>query len=571
MVSTVQKDKIGETARLLNLISKKDLIKILGEQKINKSRFGKVCVNGNYISEEDLGKLIAIHFGYEYIDLKDYDYKKFINLIPLDVMKKYIFVPYLINEKELKIAISDQKNSKFIIDFLEMHHDLQVVLSISNEERIREILKKLEILKTDAIEEVWDNMRLPIIKETEDGKDIINYETITAEESPVVKLIDSTIIDALNKRVSDIHFETSENSILIRYRIDGMLHQAAEPFDEQYKSLIVSRIKVMSELDISEKRVPQDGRFKLKVMGRKIDFRVSVVPSVFGENVVIRILDHETLAINSDKIQLKSMNLPKRDFDVLQRMIYAPYGMFLITGPTGSGKSTTLYKALSEINKKDVKIITIEDPVEYQLKGIVQIQVNEKKGLTFAKGLRSILRHDPDKILIGEIRDSETAQIALQSALTGHLVFTTVHANSAFDVINRFAHMGINSENLLSALNCIVAQRLVRVLCSCKEEYKISEDKLVELKIEEKFWGNKFYNACGCEKCNGTGYLGRKAIVEIIEMDDHIKSLILQKLSVEELKKRVKNKGTTFLRQAAINEVLHGVTTIAEANRITFT
>ncbi len=570
MVSAVKKIRIGDLAVQSNLISKKHISIVSGKQKINKSRFGKICLDEKYIDDENLAKLTAIHFGYEYVDLKDYDCVEFMNLIPLDVMKKYLFLPYQVNEKELKIAITDHENSMFISDYLDMHYDRQVFLSISGEEKIREILKKLEILKTDALEGVWDDMRLPILKETEDGKDIINYETITAEESPVVKLIDSTIIDALNKRVSDIHFETSENGILIRYRIDGMLYQAAEPFDEHYKSLIVSRIKVMSELDISEKRVPQDGRFKLKVMGRKVDFRVSVVPSVFGENVVIRILDHETLAINSEEIQLKSMNLPKKDFDVLKRMIYAPYGMFLVTGPTGSGKSTTLYKALSEINKKDVKIITIEDPVEYQLKGIVQIQVNEKKGLTFAKGLRSILRHDPDKILIGEIRDSETAQIALQSALTGHLVFTTVHANSAFDVINRFAHMGISSENLLSALNCIVAQRLLRVLCSCKEEQRISDEKLFEFKIEEKFWKNRFYRVSGCEKCNGTGYLGRKAIVEIIEMDDHIKSLILQKVPVKELKRSFMEKGTTFLRQAAINEVLDGVTTLSEANRVTF-
>ncbi|MCD6184266.1 MAG: type II/IV secretion system protein, partial [Deltaproteobacteria bacterium] len=353
--------------------------------------------------------------------------------------------------------------------------------------------------------------------------------------------------------------------------IDGMLHQATDPLDIQHLGPIVSRIKVMSELDISEKRIPQDGRFKLKIMDRYIDFRISILPTINGENAVIRILDREHLEADAGEFRLEGMELPPKELAKLKRLIKAPYGMFLMTGPTGSGKTTTLYRALSEVNRKDVKIITIEDPVEYQLKGIVQMPVNVKKGLTFARGLRSILRHDPDKILVGEIRDAETAQIALQSALTGHLVFTTVHANSSFEVINRFTHMGIEAYNLMAALNCIAAQRLIRTLCDCKIEIKPTAADMAESGLDPvKLRGKTFYKARGCELCNGTGYKGRKAILEIVELNDNIKEMFINKASTTELKKMASVSGTTFLRKAALREVVNGETTIEEANRVTF-
>jgi type IV pilus assembly protein PilB len=350
-----------------------------------------------------------------------------------------------------------------------------------------------------------------------------------------------------------------------------MLHQATDPLDIQHLNPIISRIKVMSELDISEKRIPQDGRFKLKVMDRYIDFRISILPAIGGENAVIRILDRDHLEADAGEFKLEGMGLPQKEIARLKRLIKAPYGMFLMTGPTGSGKTTTLYRALSEVNSKDVKIITIEDPVEYQLKGIMQIPVNIKKGLTFARGLRSILRHDPDKILVGEIRDTETAQIALQSALTGHLVFTTVHANSSFEVINRFTHMGVKPYNLMAALNCIVAQRLVRTLCDCKTETTLTDDVMIESAINPaKYRGKTFYKATGCELCKGTGYKGRKAIVEIVDLNDDMKEMFIKQSSTTELKKMAVESGTTFLRKAALKEVVKGETTLEEANRVTF-
>jgi type IV pilus assembly protein PilB len=418
---------------------------------------------------------------------------------------------------------------------------------------------------------VSDDMRLAIVRESEKGEDVLSIEKLSIDESPIVKLIDTTILDAINKRSSDIHIETSDQGVIIRYRIDGMLHQATEPLNVQHQSAIVSRIKVMSDLDISEKRIPQDGRFKLKIRNRHVDFRVSILPTIFGEDAVIRILDRESLMEDVVEFHLDNLGIPPRELSRMRRMISAPYGMFLMTGPTGSGKTTTLYRALSEVNSKEDKIITIEDPVEYQLRGIVQIPVNEKKGLTFAKGLRSILRHDPDKILVGEIRDSETAQIALQSALTGHLVFTTVHANSSFEVINRFIHMGIEPYNLMAALNCIAAQRLLRTLCHCKAKVKVPEGKLKESGLDCKLYADHtFYGAKGCEDCKGTGYMGRKAIIELLELDDDMREMFVKRAPLQMIKKKAVEMGTTFLRKAALQEVLAGETTLREANRVTF-
>ena len=350
-----------------------------------------------------------------------------------------------------------------------------------------------------------------------------------------------------------------------------MLHQVTEPLDINNQSPVISRLKVMSELDISEKRTPQDGRFKLKVRGRFVDFRISVLPTIFGEDAVIRILDQERMAPVKGALSLDSMQLSTNELLRLRRQVKAPYGMFLMTGPTGSGKTTTLYRALSEANTKDAKIITIEDPVEYQLEGVVQIPVNQKKGLTFSKGLRAILRHDPDKVLVGEIRDSETAQIALQSALTGHQVFTTVHANSSFEVINRFIHMGIEPYNLVSALNCIVAQRLIRTLCTCKIKTVPSQELLIESGLNpNKYKDMVFYKAYGCEKCNGTGYSGRKAIIEHVELDGDMREMFIKRASTSILTKYALEKGVVFLRAAALNEVWQGNTTLEEANRVTF-
>ncbi len=540
------------------------------QQNYSNQRIGQLCIQKGILDVEQVAKILARQYGYEYILIENDPDPDLIDTVPLELMLKYRFIPHKLKNDRLVIALYRPGNIIRVMDELEILLDFEISVVIGSQERIEAFLKKLETSKS-VLDTVSDDMRLPIVRESGKGEEILSIEALAEEDSPTVKLVNSTILDAINKQASDIHIETSREGIIIRYRIDGMLYQATDPIDIRHQSAIISRIKVMSELDISEKRIPQDGRFKIKFENRYIDFRVSILPTIFGEDAVIRILDRESLKLGHDMFRLDGMDLPEAELARMRRMIKAPYGMFLMTGPTGSGKTTTLYRALSEIKSKDTKIITIEDPVEYQLKGIVQIQVNEKKGLTFAKGLRSILRHDPDKILVGEIRDAETAQIAIQSALTGHLVFTTVHANRSFEVINRFTHMGIEPFDLMSALNCIIAQRLIRTLCSCKKKTVISEKELLESGISpETAAGCKFYKPKGCELCKGTGFKGRKAIIELVEINDVMREMFIKRASMSELKKEALAGGTTFLREAALNKVFSGETTLDEANRITF-
>src|SRR6202035_3314138 len=362
---------------------------------------------------------------------------------------------------------------------------------------IEAILKKSES-STRVLEDATESFHLQLLKE-EDGEDSLTVERLTSDISPVIRLVDSTIYTAIQRRASDIHIETQDDAVYVKYRIDGVLQPAMRPIAKQFHSSIISRIKVMAELDIAEKRVPQDGRFRLRMPGKTIDFRVSIMPSVHGEDAVIRILDKESISEQFSELRLDILGFPETELKRFRKYIAEPYGMVLVTGPTGSGKTTTLYAALSEIRSIEDKIITIEDPVEYQLRGITQIPINEKKGLTFARGLRSILRHDPDKIMVGEIRDSETAQIAIQSALTGHLVFTTVHANNVVDVLGRFINMGVEPYNFVSALNCILAQRLVRVVCSyCKTAVHYPDSYLVESGLNLEEWRDvTFYEGPG--------------------------------------------------------------------------
>jgi type IV pilus assembly protein PilB len=489
---------------------------------------------------------------------------------PLDVdfIIQNKVVPFQRRGDHLVLAVADPIDYFRVMDHIDILVPDTFSFVLVSAKKLQRFISKLDASR-DLID-VSEEMRLAVVKESDKGDYEISSEKVDAQESPVVKLVDSTILDAINKNASDIHLEGSADGLIIRYRIDGMLHQITDPLDMSHMNPVISRLKVMSELDISEKRIPQDGRFKLRIKGRHIDFRISVLPTIFGEDAVIRILDQNRMAPRKGDLSLDEMGLDPGELIRLRRQIRAPYGMFLMTGPTGSGKTTTLYRALSETNTRDTKIITIEDPVEYQLEGITQIPVNEKKGLTFSRGLRSILRHDPDKILVGEIRDPETAQIALQSALTGHLVFATVHANSSFEVINRFIHMGINPNNLVTAINCIVAQRLVRVLCDCKIMKKETPETLVECGLDpEKFKDFTFYGVYGCENCKGTGYHGRKAIIEHVELDDTIREMLIKQTSGTVLQKYVKKKGVRFLRDAAIHEVINGVTTLEEANRVT--
>jgi len=400
----------------------------------------------------------------------------------------------------------------------------------------------------------------------------LSLKSIGESSSPVVKLVNSTLYDALKIGASDVHIESTGSGLAIKYRIDGVLNQVGAAQGAELAEQIVSRVKVMAELDIAERRIPQDGRFKVRVKGREIDFRVSIMPSIFGEDAVLRILDKQTLADEFRGLRVDALGFDAATVAWLRKLAAEPYGMLLVTGPTGSGKTTTLYAILSEIHNGRDKIITIEDPVEYQLPGVLQIPVNEKKGLTFARGLRSILRHDPDKIMVGEIRDPETAQIAVQSALTGHLVFTTVHANNVFDVIGRFLHMGLDPYSFVSALNGVAAQRLVRIACThCAVEEEPTSSLLAASGLSPKqIEGWRFLAGKGCGQCRGTGYRGRKAIAETLILNDEMRELISLRQPVRTVKEAARKLGTRSLREAALELVRRGETTLEEVNRVTF-
>ncbi|AOE87548.1 GspE/PulE family protein [Pseudomonas sp. TCU-HL1] len=400
----------------------------------------------------------------------------------------------------------------------------------------------------------------------------LSLARISEDASVVVKLVNSTLYDALKLHASDIHLGMTGSGLTIKYRIDGVLGGGSRVPGVELAEQVISRVKVMAELDIGEKRVPQDGRFKIGINGRQIDFRVSIMPSIFGEDAVLRVLDKQDLADQVNGVRLEALGFEAGTLRSLRRLAAEPYGMVLVTGPTGSGKTTTLYAMITEINHGVDKIITIEDPVEYQLPGVLQIPVNEKKGLTFARGLRSILRHDPDKIMVGEIRDPDTAQIAVQSALTGHLVFTTIHANNVFDVIGRFTQMEVDPYSFVSALNAVLAQRLIRLACpSCAEAVQPSEDELLASGIDPASAGDYRFVTCpGCGRCRGTGYRGRTAIAELLRLDDDIRQLIIERQPISRIKELALKRGLRLLRTSALDLVREGRTTLEEINRVTF-
>ncbi len=490
--------------------------------------------------------------------------------IPADLMLRYGFVPYRRDGNTLVIVVSDPTDLP-MIDELAMLLGTPIKVTVGTATAIQSMLKKSESSQR-VLEEATESFQLQILREDEGGDESLTVDKLTADQSPVIRLVDSTLYNAIQRRASDIHIETQDDAVYVKYRIDGVLQPAMRPIDKRFHSTIISRIKVMAELDIAEKRVPQDGRFKLRLPEKTIDFRVSVMPSVHGEDAVIRILDKESISEQFRELRLDILGFPEDELRRFRKYIAEPYGMVLVTGPTGSGKTTTLYGALSEIKSVEDKIITIEDPVEYQLKGITQIPINEKKGLTFARGLRSILRHDPDKIMVGEIRDPETAQIAIQSALTGHLVFTTVHANNVLDVLGRFLNMGVEAYQFVSALNCVLAQRLVRIICThCKRPVKVSRALLEESGLDPALeHTHTFYEGVGCIECNGTGYKGRMAICELLDLTDRIREMILEERPTSEIKKVAREEGMRFLRESAVERIMEGVTTLREINKVTF-
>jgi type IV pilus assembly protein PilB len=533
---------------------------------------GKIEIKTLSPQEEEARAIaLAERLGLPYVDLLSFrvDADLF-RSVPVEWMLRYEFIPESRSEKSLTIIAADPSDV-VRFDELEMLVGLPLKRKVGSRASIAEILQKSESSQR-VLDEATEDFRLQLVSENEEGEETLTIDRITQDSSPIIKLVDSILFNAIQRRASDIHIETQEALVFIKYRIDGVLYQAMDPIDKRHHGTIISRIKVMSELDIAERRVPQDGRFKLRVRGRTIDFRVSIMPTVHGEDAVIRILDKESANEEFKSLSLDVVGLDEDTKRRLRKSIREPYGMVLVTGPTGSGKTTTLYACLSEIQSIEDKIVTIEDPVEYQLKGITQIPVNEKKGLTFARGLRSILRHDPDKIMVGEIRDEETAQIAVQSALTGHLVFTTVHANNVVDVIGRFLNMKVDLYNFVSALNCVLAQRLVRRLCPhCKEPVTYTREQLLESGLlPNQTAGKVFYEARGCLECSGAGFRGRMAIAELLDLSDRLRGLILEKRPGSEIKSAAKEEGMIFLRESAIQKVFAGETTLKEINKVTF-
>ena len=530
-----------------------------------------VLVREQVLSETDWAEALAEQYGLPFEALEGYrvDFERFA-AIPVDAMRQFGFVPVDEREGALIVAVADPHDLR-LLDHIDRLVGRDFLVVVAPRQAITDALQASE-QNAQMVARVKDEFRPVLLHENEQGEEVLSADKIQQDQSPVVQLIDTIILNALQKRASDIHLEPADGVTEVKYRIDGVLYLAMEPLDLKFHNQLVSRIKVMSELDIAERRIPQDGRFKLLLERRTIDFRVSVMPSVFGESVVIRILAKDEMSAGQRGIHLDGLGLRAEDLARFRRAITASYGMVLVTGPTGSGKTTTLYAALNEVNTKEDKILTIEDPVEYQLKGIVQIPVNEKKGLTFARGLRSILRHDPDKIMVGEIRDAETAQIAIQSALTGHLVFSTVHANNAFDVIGRFVNMGIEPYNFVASLNCIMAQRLVRRLCElCKVPVSVSPAHCQQLGFDPHLFADRpVYEGKGCVECHGLGFRGRHAITEFLPVTDTIKDMILERRTLSEIRKTAAAEGMSPLRQAGIEKILAGETTLKEVNRMTF-
>jgi type IV pilus assembly protein PilB len=517
---------------------------------------------------------LARRYHAEFVDLKNFKIQhELLRTVPVELMFRYNFVPIEQTPDVLVIAVSDPSRL-MVLDEIAGLLGQRIAARVATLSQITDLLKKTEQSQR-VLDEASEGLTFDVLTGDENTDENISIEKLTSEAediSPIIRLVDTTIFTALERRASDIHIESYDDSVHVKYRIDGVLQEAMAPIAREHHGTILGRIKIMSELDIAEKRVPQDGRFRVRYKGRLIDFRVSIMPTIYGENAVLRVLDKESMSEKFKHLTLDVVGFAEEDLRRFRRYIREPYGMVLVTGPTGSGKTTTLYAALNEIKSDEDKIITIEDPVEYQIRGITQIPVNEKKGLTFARGLRSILRHDPDKILVGEIRDQETAQIAINSALTGHLVFTTVHANNVVDVLGRFLNMGVEAYNFVSALNCILAQRLVRTVCEyCAHTVYYDDEALVSSGMNAADWqGFGFREGTGCMECAGTGYRGRTAIHELLDLTDPIRELILDKKPTSEVRKEAQKEGMTFLRESALERVRRGITTIKEINKVTF-
>jgi type IV pilus assembly protein PilB len=539
-------------------------------------------LNISAIQEEDpphvrQAKDLARRYRYPYIDLLSPAgripiQEGLVNEVSVELMVRFQFVPLRRDENRLHVAVADPTDLERL-DELAQALGTRIATYVTTSNAIQTVLSRGDSTQR-VLSEAASSFRISLVKETEHGEEVLNLDRLAtdAEMSPIIKLVDTILYNALESRASDIHIETGDTAVFVKFRIDGALYEKVGPIDLAYHERLISRIKVMSELDIAERRVPQDGRFRVRYKARNVDFRISIMPTAYGEDAVIRILDKEQINDEFRNLRLDVIGFSEDELSDFRKYISEPYGMVLVTGPTGSGKTTTLYAALNEIKNTEDKIITIEDPIEYQLQGITQIPVNEKKGLSFARGLRSILRHDPDKIMIGEIRDTETAQIAIQSALTGHLVFTTVHANNVIDVIGRFLNMGVEPYNFVSSLNCVLAQRLVRLICpACKQPHRCSDDELIQAGLRSKEDRDRvFFVGPGCDHCNYTGYRGRTAIHELLGVTDSIRNLIIDRRPASEIRQVAQAEGLKSLRASALRKLFSGLTTLHEIRRVTF-
>ena len=571
MLRSLTRTSLAEILVDQGMLTKRTVEDVLCRCNGVPATLGQMLISEGLLSEDQLAQALAVRYSLPYDPLKEFQVdSRYYETISVKLMQRFPFIPIAERDGVLTIAIADP-NNVLGLDELELLIGKPLELIVSTKSAILSALDR-SAGSRQVLRELEAEYRSVQVKEDDRDGEILTLDHAGEEQSPAVKLLDSILLSAMQRRASDIHIEAADRATQVKLRVDGILIPAMEPLDSRLHAPLVSRLKVMSELDIAERRVPQDGSFRMRLDRKTVDFRVSILPSVFGESVVIRILDRDSIATGVSDLKLERIGFNPEDLKRFRKAIIRPYGMVLVTGPTGSGKTTTLYAAISEMNTLEDKLITIEDPVEYQFSGVVQIPVNEKKGVTFARGLRSILRHDPDKIMVGEIRDAETAQIAIQSALTGHLVLTTVHANNVFDVIGRFASMGIDAYNFLAALNCVLAQRLVRILCSsCRTLVQAQQALIEESGLDyEQYKETPFYEGKGCSECLGTGYRGRKCITEFLDLTDEIKEMIHAERPLSEIRYRAVTGGMITLRQSALRKVLNGETSLREINRVTF-
>jgi type IV pilus assembly protein PilB len=560
----VSQKKIGELLLQEGLVSQEQLSRALEDQNQSGERVGAALIKLGYIGEEVLSEFIARQFHVPQVNLSKLTIpREVITIIPLDISQKYQAVPFGLMGNTLNVAMADPGNL-FVVDDIRFLTRKSIQIHVASESIIKKTIAQF-YAADESIDDVLgmlrDEVDVDVVEAAEDVD--LSFLEDAAEQAPVVKLVNHILMDAIRKQASDIHIEPYEKSLRVRFRIDGVLYETMKP-PYALKNALVSRLKIMSRLDISERRLPQDGRIKLKAKGREMDFRVSVLPTLFGEKVVLRLLDKSNLQLDMTKLGFET-----NQYKAFREAIYSPYGMVLVTGPTGSGKTTTLYSALSDLNKASHNISTVEDPVEFNLHGINQVNIHESIGLNFAAALRSFLRQDPDIVMLGEIRDFETAEVAIKAALTGHLVLSTLHTNDAPSTVNRMLNMGVESFLVASAVNLILAQRLVRRVCSeCKVEEEAPPEVLLDLGVGEDELGTfTNYVGKGCPVCNGTGYRGRVALYEVMPMHEQIRELVLLGASAAEIKKESIRLGMLTLRRSGINKMMQGVTTVEEVIR----